>query len=196
MHNNGADSWWDRAKTLIAAVSLLVAVIVFVFGSGFVYDHFINVPDLTYAKLPARHLKTQSLGGVFVENRGRATAHEVLINLGDLGATIDEYYVGAAEETEERGGGMGETTLIVWLKRMASGSSVTIYVLTSDDANYDSVNVTSDEQPGREVGVGTGSIGNVAYVAVVAASIGVLIANFFIAFVAGSFFEHWLGQRR
>jgi hypothetical protein len=139
-----------KLSVAVAVVGSIVASGAFVLGSGFFYNHWYNVPDVTFTVLPTYALESLSFGGVVVENRGRATAHDVLISLPDLGTTIQEYSVDSVERWSLESGGEQEDNLVLWMDRMTSGSSVTVYLLTSTPSDFDSVAVTTEEGPGRK----------------------------------------------
>ncbi|HUW95414.1 MAG TPA: hypothetical protein VMW58_06470 [Anaerolineae bacterium] len=135
-------------KGTIALLSILL-------GSGllyFVYENFVNVPDVVYAVLPTYGIEGQSFGGVVVDNRGKATAHDVRISLGRLGTTIEQTSVQSEESWRQEGGGSGEATLVIWLDRMARGSSVTVYMLTEEVPQLDDGAITTEEGPGHVAG--------------------------------------------
>ena len=149
MSLQSASTRWIVVRAVAAAVGAAIALIVFVFGGGFIYNHWYNVPDLTYTVLPSYQVEGVSFAGLVVENRGRTTAHEVLINLGDLHTNIQQYSVDSQELWTQRGGGTAEATLLLWLDRMASGSSLTVYLLTDGEARLDDLGVTAEEGPGH-----------------------------------------------
>jgi hypothetical protein len=145
-------AWTHRiggiGRTIIALVGLL-------FGSGvfyFAYESFVNVPDVVYAVLPTYELEGLSFSGLVVENRGKATAHDVRMSLGRLGTTIEQTSVQSQESWRQEGGGAGEATLAIWLDRMTTGSSVTVYLLTEKAPQLDGLAVTTEEGPGRVAG--------------------------------------------
>jgi len=129
--------------------TLLVAIIVAAFGSGRVWDMWIDVPDLTYEIFPTYALESMSFAGLKVENRGRATAHEVRINLGDLQTKIQQSEVQCAERWTREDTGTVTDTLVLSLERMVSGSSLTVYLLTDHEAQLDGVDVASEEGRGH-----------------------------------------------
>jgi hypothetical protein len=131
---------------LLRIVAILVAV---TFGSGFVWDNWIDVPDLTYEILPTYALESMSFAGLTVQNRGRATAHEVRISLGDLQTEIQQSEVQCAERWTWEATDTQTDTLVLSLDRMVSGSSLTVYLLTEHEARLDGVDVASEEGRGR-----------------------------------------------
>jgi len=146
------ESWsslWGKAKSSAPVLSVVVSVVVLLLGGGFFYSHWWNVPDLAYTILPTYALENQSFGGIVVENRGRATAHEVSIRLQDLGSAIDEYEIQSDEPCTVKEGGRGDTELTLWLERMVAGSSVSIYLLTSGPNRFDNMAVTAEEGAAR-----------------------------------------------
>ena len=140
---------WERIKTIVGIGSLAVALLVFALGGGFVYQNLINVPDVLYTVLPIYPLEDQSFGGLVVENRGRATAHDVRIGLGQLATAIEQASVQSDESWRQESGGSGKQTLVLWLDRMTAGSAVTVYLLTERAPYLDDVSVTTEEGPGR-----------------------------------------------
>ena len=136
-------------KVVLTAALLLLAAITFGLGSGFFYNHWYNVPDLTYEVLPTYELQGVSFAGLVVENRGRATAHKVLINLGDLHTNIQQFDVQCPEIWTKEDGGTETDTLVLSLERMAKGSSLTTYLLTDDEAQLDGLAVMADEGRGH-----------------------------------------------
>lgn len=133
----------------------IIALLCLILGSGvlyFAYENFVNVPDVAYAVLPTYELEGQSFGGLVVENTGRATAHDVRINLGDLRTPIEQTSVQSDESWRQESGGSGEETLVLWLDRMTSGSSVTVYLLTEEVPQLDELAVTTEEGPGHVAG--------------------------------------------
>ena len=135
----------------------IIAFLLVALGSGsflyFLYDNFVNVPDVTYRVLPSYELDTASqLGLVVVENRGRATAHEVLIRVYALSSAIDYYRVETQELWSLVDGGAGDAHLGLWLDRMTSGSSLTIFIGTSPLGVVDGVSVSTEEGRGHEAG--------------------------------------------
>jgi hypothetical protein len=133
-----------------------IAAILGIFLTGglgyFVYENFIDVPDVVYAVLPTYELEGQSFSGIVAENTGNATAHDIRISLGDLETTIEQTSVQSSESWRQEVGGSGQATLVVWLDRMVSGSSVTLYLLTEDSPRLNDVTVTTEEGPGRVAG--------------------------------------------
>ena len=153
MSKDSASSLWDRVGTVVAVFGVLVALAVLVFGGGIVYDHFIDVPRIRYAVLPAYQMEDSSLTGIVLKNTGSATAHEVLMRVAVAGSSIDEYSIQTSELWTAVEGGEGDSLLAVWLDRLPSGSSVTAYLMTSKQGELDTVSVTADEGAGREVSV-------------------------------------------
>ena len=149
MSPQAASSRWTVVRAVAALVGVAIALIVFLLGSGFVYNNWYNVPDITYTVLPTYEFEDLSFAGLVVENRGRATAHEVLINLGDLQTNIQQYSVDSHELWTQEGERTDPRTLVIWLDRMASGSSLTVYLLTDDEAALEHVAVTAEEGPGH-----------------------------------------------
>jgi len=154
MSGNSKSSWWDRIGPLAAVVSAVVALALLVFGAGFVYQRFIDVPRLRYTVLPSYQLPESALAAIVVENRGQATAHDVLIRASFSGANIEQYTVNSSEIFTLAEGGEGAPFVALSLKRMVSGSSVTLYILTSKQGDLESVTVTADEGPGLKGTVG------------------------------------------
>ena len=155
-----------------------VALLAFLLSSGFayfVYENFVDVPDVVYAVLPTYELEDQSFSGLVVENTGRATAHEVRISLGDLRTTIEQASVQSEESWRQEGGGSGEATFVIWLDRMTRGSSVTIYLLTEGAPLLVDVDVRTDEGPGHAAG--GQSIAALALPALLGAVLGGLLAS-------------------
>jgi hypothetical protein len=149
----GRAAWTGRIgwiwKGIIALLSLLL-------GSGvlyFVYENLVNVPDVTYKVLPSYELDPASqLGLVVVENRGRATAHDVLIRVYTVGSAMDYYRIESHELWRLVQGGAGDGYIAIWLDRVASGSSLTMYLNTSPVGEVDGVTVTSEEGRGHVAG--------------------------------------------
>lgn len=151
MSNECKPSLWD---TLRAVGKVVGPVVILVLGlsvpSGFWYYNWYKVPDITYRVLPAYELEsTSQLGFVVVENRGRATAHQVLIRVYTLSSAIDYYRVESQELWSLVEGGAGDAHLALWLDRMTSGSSLTIFLTTSPMGAVDGVTVVSEEGPGH-----------------------------------------------
>jgi len=149
MSPQSSSNRWSAMQVALAAAGLLVLVTTFSLGSGFVYTRLYNVPDLTYEVLPRYEFQGVSFAGLKVENRGRATAHEVLVNLGDLHTNIQQFDVQCPELWKKEGGGTATGTLVLSLERMASGSSLTVYLLTDDQAQLDRLAIMADEGPGH-----------------------------------------------
>jgi len=134
----------------------IIAPLVLLLGSGvlyFLYENLVNVPDVTYTVLPSYELEPASqLGLVVVENRGRATAHDVLIRVYAVGSAIDYYRVESHELWRLVQGGAGDGYIAIWLDRIASGSSLTMYLNTSPVGEVDGVTVTTEEGRGHVAG--------------------------------------------
>jgi len=143
----------DRGAWIGTIGSIGKGIFAVLLGSGimyFLYDNFVNVPDITYRVLPSYELDTASqLGLVVVENRGRATAHDVLIRVYTVSSAIDHYRVETQELWSLVDGGAGDAQLGLWLDRMTSGSTLTVFVQTLPMGEVDGVAVRSEEGPGR-----------------------------------------------
>ena len=107
--------WWRKAAPFFSFASLAVALGVFLLGGGFVYNTWFNVPDLVYRVLPTYSIEDQSFSGIVVDNRGRKTANEVLLQTGELGCTVQRYSVDSYELWEELAGGVGESSVTLSL---------------------------------------------------------------------------------
>jgi hypothetical protein len=142
--------WWNRVAPIAAVLSAAIAFASLVFGGGIVFQQLINVPHLEYAALPPYELADSSLVGVTLENRGRATAHDVLMRVSLSGSPVQQYSVSSLDPSRVVDGGQGAQFLLVSLDRMVGGSSATTYILTSKNGSLDSVTVTSEEGQGRE----------------------------------------------
>lgn len=149
MAGKSAPDWQSIIRTAAAVFALAISIAVFVIGSGAVYNNWYKVPNVVYTVLPCYDLEGSTFGGVEVENRGRATAHGVLIQVGELGCTIERYGVKSDELWELKDGGTGRSSLTIWLDRMASGSRTTIVLLTPPRGGFDNLVVTTEEGPGR-----------------------------------------------
>jgi hypothetical protein len=171
-------------QVVMAILSLLLLALTFWYGSG-VYHRRYNVPDLTYEILPKFQFQGGSFAGVKVENKGRATAHEVVINLGELHTNVQQYDVQSSELWKKELGGTATGTLVLSLERMTSGSSLTIYLLTDDQAQLDHLAIAADEGPAHLAA--DGAIAQLALlvaplagliVAAISASIGFVVVGF------------------
>jgi hypothetical protein len=131
-------------EALLALIALVLLGATFWCGSGFYYQRY-NVPDLAYEYIPKFSFQGGSFGGFKLENRGRATAHKVTVNLGDIHTSIQQYEVQSSELWKEEDGGIATRTLVLSLERMASGSSLTILLLTDDQARLDQVDIPFEE---------------------------------------------------
>lgn len=145
MSDQSALKWRPTPRTIGTLAGRAILVLTFIFGSGFLYQNLVNVPDVVYTILPTYELGGQSFGGLVVENRGRATGHDVRISLGDLGTSIVQHSVQSDERWIQEEGGAGESTLVLWLDRMITGSSVTVYLLTQEVARLDGLAVITEE---------------------------------------------------
>jgi hypothetical protein len=147
------EAWIGRMGSIGKGIIALLGLIL---GSGvvyFLYDNFVNVPDVTYTVLPSYELDAASqLGLVVVENRGRATAHDVLVRVYTLSSAIDYYIVESEELWTLAEGGAGDAYMVLWLDRMARGSSLTIFITTSPLGEVDGVTVTTEEGRGHVAG--------------------------------------------
>jgi len=133
-----------RVEVVLALVTVGVLGATFWLGSGFYYQRY-NVPDLTYEYTPKFPIQSGSFVGLKLENKGRATAHKVTVKLGDLHTNIQQYDVQSSELWKKEDGGIATGTLVLSLERMASGSSLTVNLLTDNQAQLDGLDITSDE---------------------------------------------------
>lgn len=138
-----------KIGTIVTVIGALGTLLILVFGGGFVYNNWFNVPDLAYTILPTYKLQDQSFGGLVVENRGRATAHDVSIRLTDLASNIEQYSIDSDELCTLKDGGTGASHMTIWLDRMTAGSATTIYLLTLEPIELDGVAVRAEEGPGH-----------------------------------------------
>lgn len=151
-----SSQWANRAKVL---APLIVSILGLILGTGFVWNELINIPKLTYSFLPTYEVGGQNFGGLVIENRGRTTAHDVIIKVSDLGVTIDTLRMETNEIAVLQNGGEGEQNATVLLDRMVSGSTLTIYMLTSQSVSLDN-HVTVIAEEGRGYSVQAGSRGS------------------------------------
>ena len=135
-------------SNLIKAVTVLVPIAAFLLGGGFLWQQVIHVPKLAYSVLASYDVETWSFSGLVVENEGLDTSHRVLIKVTDLESPIQALKV-TSDEAVTTSAGEGQTEVILELDRMAAGSQVTLYILTTDPVTLNShVTVTSDEGKG------------------------------------------------
>ena len=142
-------SYFHRGTAVQAVVAILTLgflALTFWAGSG-VYHRRYNVPDLTYEVVPKFQFQSGSFVGLKVENKGRSTAHKVVVNLGELHTNIQQYDVQSSELWKKEDGGIATGTLVLSLERMTSGSSLTVYLLTDDQAELEHLAITADEGP-------------------------------------------------
>lgn len=147
MSSKSKPDWWGRIATIAPMLSVVIGLLVLVLGGGFVYNRWFNVPDLAYTILPTYRLQDQSFGGLVVENRGRATAHDVSIRVTDLASNIEQYSIDSDELWTLEEGGTGASGITIWLDRMTAGSSITIYLLTPEPIELDGLAVRAEEGP-------------------------------------------------
>ena len=141
----------------------------FVLGAGFIYNEMWRVPNLRYTMLPSYQAANQYFSGLVLENRGRAAANGVLIKVSALGTPIDALEIQSDELFEVREGGEGKESVAIWLDRLTTGASVTVYLLTAEDAGIeDSLTITADRglarpaastEPGWSALLGAAAIG-------------------------------------
>lgn len=155
MSSRSKPGWLGRIGTIAPIVSAVITLLLLILGGGFVYNNWFNVPDLAYTILPTYELENLSFGGLVVENRGRATAHDVSIRLTDLASSIEQYSVDSDELWALEEGGTGSAGMTIWLDRMTAGSSTTIYLLTSEPIELEGVAVRAEEGPGHPAAVGS-----------------------------------------
>lgn len=136
-------------NTVEVMMPLVVSILAFALGGGFVWNEFIDVPKLMYAALPAHNIGGQYLNVLVIENRGRATAHDVLVKATDLNTTIKSLGIETDEPATIQSGGEGKRNITIWLDRVTSGSTSTVYMLTDQSLSLDDhLSVTTEGGPG------------------------------------------------
>lgn len=139
-----------RWANLAKIVAVLVSVITFTLGGGFLWNHVWHVPNLVYTILPSYEVGGQSFSGLVIENRGRDTAHDVLIKIFDLDTEIEALRIESDELATIREGGQGTRGVTIWLDRITDGSSVMVYILTKPGVALEGhISITAEE--GRAV---------------------------------------------
>lgn len=141
-----------KAANVAKIVSAVVGIALLFLGGGWFYEVW-HASDLVHSVLPTYEVGDQAFSGVVVENRGRATAHNVRISIANLGSTIDSIEVETSEPFQIEDGGRDKDRVTVFTDRLVSGASVTIYMLTGiPTSTGKEVTVTSDEGPGSSIG--------------------------------------------
>jgi hypothetical protein len=186
MSRQSASSRWTMLKVGVAVAGAAITFLSLLFGGGFIYNHWYNVPDLTYTVLPTYQLEGLSFAGLVVENRGRVTAHDVLINSGDLQTNIQQYSVDSEELWRQQAGGTTARNLVLRLDRMASGSALTVYLLTDDLAHLERLGVTAEEGPGHAAADRPPSQLSLLSILLVLLTALVIAALFYLALAIGS----------
>jgi hypothetical protein len=115
-------------RVVIVVASVAVSMCVMVFGAVLFWTEFWNVPKLVYTILPTYDLKGQSINGLLIENRGRKSAHEVVIRIMELDEPIDTFRIKTNESLGDQQA--DERNISVELERMVPGSFVTLYIPT------------------------------------------------------------------
>ncbi len=149
---------WGGWAGIIGAVFGLLTLL----GVGtFLYNEVWQSKVLTYTILPTYDLGTQAFTGLVIENRGRVPLTEVNIILSDLEAPIQALYMPSAHEPVQMvSGGVGEKEVFLEMRRLSTGASLSIYLLTSAPIALEEKQtflVSSSET----AGVSSGSEGNV-----------------------------------
>lgn len=141
-----------KAANVAKIVTAVVGIAILLLGGGWFYEVW-HAPDLVYSVLPTYEVGGQAFSGVVVENRGRATAHNVRISIANLGSTIDSIEVETSEPFQIEDGGRNKDRVTVFTDRLVSGASVTIYMLTGiPTSTGKEVTVTSDQGPAASTG--------------------------------------------
>lgn len=128
------DRWSGLAKWIAAIAGVLVLLGV---GSAFTNSVW-QSKRLAYTILPMYDLQDRAFGGLVIENRGRVTLTDVQINISDLSATIEMLRMpGPHEPATVVDGGEGYSHVRIDMPRFSPGTSLPIYLLTTDIVSLD-----------------------------------------------------------
>jgi hypothetical protein len=148
MNQRKPDPWTRFLKAFIIVASLGVSLCVLVFGAVLFWTEFWHVPRLVYTVLPTYDLKGQSINGLLIENRGRQSAHQVVIRVIELDQPIDVFRIKTNESIASQQA--DERNIEVSLDRMVPGSFVTLYLPTEHALELEKyLSITAEE--GRAV---------------------------------------------
>lgn len=121
----------DYAKWL----SLLVALVVALFGAGFFYNQIWLNKVLAYS-LPSDNVPLNDgtfSTGITVENRGRAPLTDIQITAADLGEPLlGISFWGVHESADIVSGGAGYDGFMVTMPRLSVGSKISIYLASNN----------------------------------------------------------------
>ena len=127
----------NLAGNLAKIITALLGIVTVALGSGFFWTQVWHIPNLVYTILPSYEVGGQVFGGIVVENRGRASAHNVLFKLSDLNQPIQALKVKSDDVIALREGGEGTPGLIMWSDRVTPGSTTTVYFLSREALSFD-----------------------------------------------------------
>lgn len=116
---------WSR---YIPYIGIVLSVLGFILGGGFVYNNLYHVADIRYTVLPMYNFPPYSFGGLVVENRGRKTAEDLCINLLFSPAVLREEAKITSDEaypyTIDRGGKEDDDRIVIKLDRLTADCSI------------------------------------------------------------------------
>jgi hypothetical protein len=134
-------------------VALLAPILTLLLGGGFFYNNFYRQPRLTYTVLPNYDLGDIAFSGLVLENRGRVPLTDIELVVSDLEAPIRQLNLpGPHEEAAVASGGEGHSDLRLEMERLSTGSSLAVYMVTSDSitlAHGETFQVSAAETAGE-----------------------------------------------
>lgn len=131
----------------------ILAIIVFIFGGGFIYNNFYLSKILSYTILPGYDMGDQYFTGVVIENRGRVSLTDVDVIISDLESDIQILRMPGPHQTVNIvKGGEGTNELHAQIPKFFQESSLPIYMITTEPVTImedDTLYIASSEVIGK-----------------------------------------------